>query len=346
MATYKAINQNVEWEDPEEPDDDLETPKSTGTFPSQEFLRKWQRATNQYTIFTLTQEALKTQILKSVDDQYINALEHTITKYSQVKPRALLAHLWKQYGKIAESDLRANRARMNETWQPPTPIEDLYKQLRDGQKFARTGGEDITDSMLMNMAYDQVHATGIFTYQLEAWRDKPGIDKTWENFQTYFSKKVTDYLLNTTANEAKYSAAQCQVIWNQNIAAYVAANEEAHTQDTTPPPEPQPAANALTEKDIDAIAKKVAQLTGTNKPKTATTSTSNNSNSSKTSSKVRIAQGFNTEGEAISYCWSHGITKNLAHNSQTCQRKKEGHQDKATLNNRMNGSNEVCEKRA
>ena len=159
VTTYKAINQNAAWEDPKEPDDDPETPKSTGTFPAQEALRKWQRATNRYNTFILTQEALKTQILKSVDDQYINALEHAITKYAQVTPRALLAHLWQQYGKIAESDLRANQTRMLATWHPPTPIEDLFKQLRDGQKFAKTGGEDITDSTLMRMAYDQVHET-------------------------------------------------------------------------------------------------------------------------------------------------------------------------------------------
>ena len=77
-ATFKAINNNNEWQDPEEPPEDPEPPKSTGTFPAHESLRKWQNATTRYTTFILTQEALKTQILKSVDVQYINALEHTI----------------------------------------------------------------------------------------------------------------------------------------------------------------------------------------------------------------------------------------------------------------------------
>ena len=47
-------------------------------------------------------------------------------------------------------------------------------------------------------------------------------------------------------------------------------------------------------------------------------------------------------GENVTYCWSHGITRNRRHNSKTCKRKKEGHQDDATLNNRMGGSNERC----
>ena len=50
-------------------------------------------------------------------------------------------------------------------------------------------------------------------------------------------------------------------------------------------------------------------------------------------------------GENVTYCWSHGITKNRYHNSKTCKRKKEGHQDDSTLNNRMGGSNERCKAR-
>jgi hypothetical protein len=37
------------------------------------------------------------------------------------------------------------------------------------------------------------------------------------------------------------------------------------------------------------------------------------------------------------YCWSHGLGKNRAHFSK--QNKKPGHQDTATVDNRMGGSN-------
>jgi hypothetical protein len=33
---------------------------------------------------------------------------------------------------------------MNAQWNPPTPIDDLFKQLHDGQLFAKDGKEDIT----------------------------------------------------------------------------------------------------------------------------------------------------------------------------------------------------------
>ena len=344
-ATYKAVNNNDEWEDPEEPSDNPSQPKlttknsQTDPFVAQEAIRRWQRTTNRYATFILTQEALKNQILKSVDEQYINALEHEITKYSQVTPRALLEHLWKHYGKITEADLRANEARMKTTWHPPSPIEDLFKQLRDGQKFAKKGGEDITDSMLVRMAYDQIYATGLFNQACEDWCDKEPTDKTLENLQNFFTNKITNHINNATANDAKYSLAQVQEMLDSNIAAYVAAvTNQAPTTPTTdeaaPPPE---AANAISTTDIENIVKRMM-------PNKENAKNPNNNNK-KNNNTIRVAQGFNTNGDPISYCWSHGVTKNLGHTSTTCRRKKEGHQDAATLNNRMNGSNEVCEKR-
>ena len=40
------------------------------------------------------------------------------------------------------------------------------------------------------------------------------------------------------------------------------------------------------------------------------------------------------------YCWSHG---NCAHDSKDCMRKFQGHQDAATFENRMGGSNKNCQ---
>ena len=42
-----------------------------------------------------------------------------------------------------------------------------------------------------------------------------------------------------------------------------------------------------------------------------------------------------------SYCWSHGAGN---HTSKQCRFKKEGHQDNATFENRMGGSNAYCKR--
>lgn len=41
------------------------------------------------------------------------------------------------------------------------------------------------------------------------------------------------------------------------------------------------------------------------------------------------------------YCWTHGASRNAAHTSNTCRNKQPGHNDAATLDNQMGGSDRV-----
>ena len=43
-----------------------------------------------------------------------------------------------------------------------------------------------------------------------------------------------------------------------------------------------------------------------------------------------------------SYFWSHGVTRNMDHNSGTCDNQHTGHQSDATLDNCMGGSDRIC----
>jgi hypothetical protein len=44
----------------------------------------------------------------------------------------------------------------------------------------------------------------------------------------------------------------------------------------------------------------------------------------------------------MAYCWTHGLSKNMAHNSMTCQRPGQGHQTDATINNMQGGSTTIA----
>ena len=56
-------------------------------------------------------------------------------------------------------------------WHPPTTIEELYKQLRNGQNFAKKGNEEISNSQLIRYAYANVFNTGLFNKVCKHWRD-------------------------------------------------------------------------------------------------------------------------------------------------------------------------------
>ena len=47
-------------------------------------------------------------------------------------------------------------------------------------------------------------------------------------------------------------------------------------------------------------------------------------------------------GKTKSYCWTHGVTTNMEHNSGTCDNQHTGNQSDATIDNRMGGSDHTC----
>ena len=214
-------------------------------------------------------------------------------------------------------------------WNPHTPIETLYEQLIDGQQFALRRGETIHDSQLVRKGYEIIGKTGLFNEDCKEWRKKSGEEQTFENFKHFFTADDDDRRKNnaTTGNFGYSINTIEQIVHNEmnNILQQWIQPEVIQNQPSTESPPPTESANATTLEEIrDEIIKLI--------------------NNQQNKSQLPPYQG-KINGENVTYCWSHGITRNRRHNSKTCKRKKEGHQDDSTLNNRMGGSNERCKTR-
>ena len=107
-------------------------------------------------------------------------------------PLALLAHLTVTYGQVTEADLTSNYTRMTAQWTPPTPIEVLFEQLKEGQEFANEGNEKVSNYQLMRLAYDNIQAAGIFKDACREWRKKPTADKNYDTLIEHFTDNDRD----------------------------------------------------------------------------------------------------------------------------------------------------------
>ena len=301
-------------------------------FTAPEAIRQFKQDKLNHSVYVQANIALKNQIINAVDDKYISAKKNPVTLYAKVTPLTLLTHLWDTYGTIDQADQTANEARMRKDWNPPNPIEELYEQLVEGQVFASKGHETISDGQLIRWGYEIVLKTGLFNRDCEKWRKKQEVDKTWENFKTHFSIAEDDREKNQTNADAGYSANQMEQIIQQQVQAEMAALLNSLPQvDEEPPPlaKETPAANATV--TLDAIAKLIdAKLKTARINQTPT---------------VKPPPQGTIDGIPVTYCWSHGVTANLYHNSTTCRRCKAGHKKEATLNNRMGGSDVRNKKR-
>ena len=117
---------------------------------------------DKYNTYIQFKIILLSMITTHCPEKYLSNLKDPITKFRRCSPIQLLNHLWSTFGTITSKDLTDNWSAMNAQWNPPTPIADLFKQLQDGQILAKDGNEDITNSQLLRLCYDNVNATGLF----------------------------------------------------------------------------------------------------------------------------------------------------------------------------------------
>jgi len=181
------------------------------------------------------------------------------------------------------------------------------------------------------LGYDNVVATGQFTKYCTKWRNRKTADKTWEDFRTTFTIYDKERSDSMTVEEASFSVNQIQAMVQagiQNEMANWCLPAEEEGPPNVPPPsqghvQPPPSANILSETDITSLRKLLAER-GTKSDRTPRTYTG-------------IAQGVDEKGHPITYCHSHGWTRNLDHNSTNCSRPLDGHKKDATLTNKMGG---------
>ncbi|CAB9516873.1 hypothetical protein SEMRO_812_G206090.1 [Seminavis robusta] len=107
--------------------------------------------------------------------------------YAQLTVIQVLTHLDTTYGTVDAFDLAHNLKRMNATWSPSQPIEDLWNQIKDAQKFA-ADHDPITDQYAVRSALENLENSGMFTDSLRDWR-KPTIaaQQSFATMETHFT---------------------------------------------------------------------------------------------------------------------------------------------------------------
>jgi len=145
---YTALNNDIAYIVPQNPGIAPTYNPDATQFQINEAIRLHGLSVNEYLILCNVRTALRNMIMNNIEEKCITALCHPITRFNTCTPLTLMEHIWTTYGKIITSDLAANEERMYADWNPPTPIENLYEQIIDGQQFALKGGEIIQGRML------------------------------------------------------------------------------------------------------------------------------------------------------------------------------------------------------
>ena len=110
------------------------------------------------------------QIVAATPELFIRQLKHPVTGYGLVTSLQMMNHLMTTYGAITQPELNDNTMRMMSPWTPPSPIENLFEQLREGIAFALAGGEILAPTSVIRIGYNLIVATGLFATACREWR--------------------------------------------------------------------------------------------------------------------------------------------------------------------------------
>ncbi|CAB9512352.1 hypothetical protein SEMRO_531_G161370.1 [Seminavis robusta] len=145
----------------------------------------------KFLTFRATEAALQKQLLEAIPDTFTKSLKHDMYGYAQVTTLQILNHLDENYGTVDTDDLDDNLARMNADWSPIQPIEDLFNQVKDAQKFA-ADHDVISDKRAISAIVNNLKKSGVFTDAIKEWRKILPADQTMDALQKHFATADKD----------------------------------------------------------------------------------------------------------------------------------------------------------
>ena len=285
----------------------------------------------EFRVYNAVDQALRNQLLVAVNPTYLQAVKDPILGFGQITCLAIITHLRDVYGIITPEMLDTNKQQMSAQWQPPTPIETLFEQLRSGKAFAVEGGDSMSEQEQVRIGYNIIAATNLFHDACRDWRGltQPA-QQTFVEFQKHFKRWERDRRLTDTSASAGYHGA------NQVVQ---------HPEPVFPAP-PVDATHAA----IAALQVQMAALTTAIAPRQPMTmsyaqpvQTQSFPGVDMESLAGSVITQTTLHPNAITntYCWTHGTSSNPQHNSTTCEHPADGHKRNATMANQMGGSTRV-----
>jgi hypothetical protein len=160
----------------------------------------------------------------------------------------------------------------------------------------------MNSGQVVRIGYNILNKTGLFELACRDWRLKPSETKTLINFRIHFRTADNDRTANATTGQAGYHNNTANILRGPTTTPSIPLDQAALIEATV---------NARV---ASALAAMAVQPTSQTTP---------------------------TPARTLSYCWTHGTSTNIQHNSLTCLRPARGHQSAATSTNMMGGSQRV-----
>ena len=290
------------------------------------------------------ERAIIKQLVKAIEPKYLKALRNSTTNVINKSIPEIFRYLFKKFGSIDSEQLMTEERTVRDmVYSLQDPLVTLYDAIEELERLGQAADNPYTAKQLIAFGLEVLRNTREFEEGIRAWNRLPIEEKTWDGFKDHFEtehrelKSVRGKTMQSAGyHQANFMAERVlqEVHSVQNLVTEAMDRFPTATGQENVPSVQAPVANA-TISTSDAMQLQMLELIKNlqEEVKTLKTGTTSNSYAANKSQRKRT--------NTTKYCWSHGA---CTHSSKECNKKKTGHQDEATFNNKLGGSTYYCNK--
>ena len=350
----------------------MPNPVNPGMFTIKEMnANRYTRAKEQYMqdVYSYTyRRNIEKAILKDLDiaipKELVTDIQDESGSFTTTSISAILQLMETTFKQLLPKDISIIMDTFREPMDQTLTLAEYFKRQQDCQHDLKDTLEPISTATMIRTCYAHILALPHMAQACDDWElQNPNAQATtWVKFKAFFTQRFRQYNNRKAslhdagiANSAtsNYTALQAELAnvhaenhaRDANLAHFVQQNQLLSQQvqslasiaGNTPPPVPHVsfpeqtsvAMNTTATNEmmtaINAINRRIDQLATTTAP--AATNT-------RQAFVPRTKRKFKNDN----YCWTHGCDLHPKHTGLTCNTKAAGHQDTATITNRMGGS--------
>ena len=146
----------------------------------------------EFRTYMAVDSKLKKMILAAVGTRFFQPLENPVQGLGHVSAWDLLHHLQTNYNDVTHEELETNEAKLDTTWDPATPLEDLFNLARKVRTFSTTHNAKIPESTAISKLLAVIKKAGTLGEGVKDWVKKPFAQQTLTNMETHFIQANTN----------------------------------------------------------------------------------------------------------------------------------------------------------
>jgi hypothetical protein len=180
---------------------------------------KFDKATTEWEAAQEFKRTMRKLLIQAIPAMYLTTFHSSEYGYADMEPGAVIEQLLIRYGTITRKEMAAHLAKLELPWNPDLPIETVFTNAEECQKFATDGDDPISKGRYLEALEKTFRNSGVLEQAVYAWETTPEEDQTLVYMREHFTKadevrrsKRDPLRGELTANAAEANAAEAAAV--------------------------------------------------------------------------------------------------------------------------------------